>query len=142
MCASPLRIATSFHRIAPTSRHNTPSFRRIAPTFRHNTPSFRRIAPTSCHIAPSLHNIAPSLNDIAPSLHDIAPSCHRTILSPNQDLTRFAIQVKGPDGKWTGKPLIYRESNNIHLRVAHPPEICVNLIFKHIHAASSYTICR
>ena len=59
-----------------------------------------------------------------------------------QDLTRFAIQAKGPDGKWTRKPLAYRESNNVHLLIARPPEICVNLVFKHIHAASSCTICR
>ena len=58
------------------------------------------------------------------------------------DLTRFAIQAKGLDGTWTRKPLAYRESNNVHLRVTRPPEICVNLVFKHIHAASSYTICR
>ena len=58
------------------------------------------------------------------------------------DLTRFAIQAKGPYGKWTRKPLAYRESNNVHLLIACPPEICVNLVFKHIHAASSYTICR
>ena len=57
-------------------------------------------------------------------------------------LTRFAIQAKGPDGKWTRKPLAYRESNNVHLLIARPPEICVNLVFKHIHAASSYTLCR
>ena len=60
----------------------------------------------------------------------------------SQDLTRFAIQAKGPDGKWTRKPLAYRESNNVHLLITCPPEICVNLVFKHIHAASSYTICR
>ena len=59
-----------------------------------------------------------------------------------QYLTRFAIQAKDPDGKWTRKPLAYRESNNVHLLIARPPEICVNLVFKHIHAASSYTICR
>ena len=58
------------------------------------------------------------------------------------DLTRFAIQAKGPDGKWTRKPLAYRESNNVHLLITRPPEICVNLVFKHIHAASIYTICR
>ena len=46
------------------------------------------------------------------------------------DLTRFAIQAKGPDGKWTRKPLAYRESNNVHLLIARPPEICVNLVFK------------
>ena len=59
-----------------------------------------------------------------------------------QDLTRFAIHAKGPDGKWTRKPLAYRESNNVHLLITRPPEICVNLVFKHVHAASSYTICR
>ena len=58
------------------------------------------------------------------------------------DLTIFAIQAKGPDGKWTRKPLAYRESNNVHLLITRPPEICVNLVFKHIHAVSSYTICR
>ena len=26
--------------------------------------------------------------------------------------------------------------------VIRPPEICVNLVFKHIHGASSYTMCR
>ena len=57
-------------------------------------------------------------------------------------LTRFAIQAKGPDGKWTRKPLAYRESNNVHLLITRPHEICVYLIFKHIQAASSYTICR
>ena len=38
-----------------------------------------------------------------------------------EDLTRFAIQAKGPNGKWTRKPFAYAESNNIHLRVARPP---------------------
>ena len=52
------------------------------------------------------------------------------------DLTRFAIQAKGPDGKWTREPLAYRESNNAHLCVTRPPEICVSVVFKHIHAAS------
>ena len=47
-----------------------------------------------------------------------------------RDLTRFAIQAKGPDGKWTRKPLAYRESNNVHLLITRPPEICVNLVFK------------
>ena len=65
-----------------------------------------------------------------------------SILSDTLYLTRFAIQAKGPDGKWTRKPLAYRVSNNVHLLIARPPEICVNLVFKHIHAASSYTICR
>ena len=65
-----------------------------------------------------------------------------SVFTNKQDLTRFAIQAKGPDGKWTRKPLAYRESNNVHLLITRPPEICVNLVFKHIHAASSYTICR
>ena len=48
------------------------------------------------------------------------------------NLTRFnkiAIQDKGPDGKSTRKPLW-------HLCVTRPSEICVNLVFKHIHAAN------
>ena len=59
-----------------------------------------------------------------------------------KSLTRFAIQAKGPDGKWTRKPLAYRESISVRLRVTRPPEICVQLVFKHIHAASGYTIRR
>ena len=34
------------------------------------------------------------------------------------DLTRFAIQAKGPDGKWTRKPLAYRESNNVVVSIS------------------------
>ena len=68
--------------------------------------------------------------------------CLPYLLYLTRFLTRFAIQAKGPDGKWTRKPLAYRESNNVHLLITRPPEICVNLVFKHIHAASSYTICR
>ena len=59
-----------------------------------------------------------------------------------QDLTRFDIQTKDPDGKWTRKPLAYRASNNFYLRVTRPPEICVHLVFKYIHTASSYTTRR
>ena len=55
-------------------------------------------------------------------------------------LTRFAIQAKGPDGKWTRKPLVYRESISVRLRVTRPPEIYVNLGFKHIDAGCSNTI--
>ena len=78
-----------------------------------------------------LHNIVKQAAYYSPNEH-----------KQQQDLTRFAIQTKGPDGKWTRKPLAYRESNNVHLLITRPPEICVNLVFKHIHAASSYTICR
>ena len=38
--------------------------------------------------------------------------------------------------KMTRKPLAYQESNNSHLRVTRAPEICVNLVFKHIPAAA------
>ena len=55
---------------------------------------------------------------------------------------KIAIQGEGPDGKWTRKPLACRESNVFHLFVTSPPEICVNLVFKHVHPSSSYTICR
>ena len=60
----------------------------------------------------------------------------RCVLRFNKSLTRVAIQAKGPDGKWTRKPLAYRESNNVHLLITRPPEIFVYLVFKHIHAAS------
>ena len=43
--------------------------------------------------------------------------CTCTVRTVYIDLTRFAIQVKSPDGKWTRKPLAYRESNNDRLRV-------------------------
>ena len=39
-------------------------------------------------------------------------------------LTRFAIQAKGPDGKWTWKPLAYRESISVHLRVTVSFDMC------------------
>ena len=48
------------------------------------------------------------------------------------DLIRFAIQAKGPDGKWTRKPLAYRESISVRLRVTCLPEICVQLVFIHM----------
>ena len=53
--------------------------------------------------------------------------------------TRFntiAIQAAGPDGKWTMKPLAYQEFKIVNLYTIHPPKICVNLVFKHIHAAN------
>ena len=43
--------------------------------------------------------------------------------------SKIAIQAKGPDGKWTRKPLAYRESKIFHLFVTRPPEICVNIVF-------------
>ena len=55
---------------------------------------------------------------------------------------KIAIQGKGLDGKWTRKPLDCGGSNIFNLCLIRPPEICINLVFKHIHAASSYTICR
>ena len=53
---------------------------------------------------------------------------------------KITIQGKSPDDKWTRKPLVCRECNIFNLCVIHPPEICVNLVFKHIFAASSCTI--
>ena len=57
--------------------------------------------------------------------------------------TRFnkiSIHGKCPDCKWTRKPLVYRESNIFNLCVIRPPEICVNLVFKHIHAAVTQSV--
>ena len=59
-------------------------------------------------------------------------------------LTRFnkiCHPSQRPRWRVDKEALAYRESNNVHLLIARPPEICVNLVFKHIHAASSYTIC-
>ena len=52
------------------------------------------------------------------------------------------IAIQGPDVKWTSTPLSYRESKIFSSMCHPPPEICVNLVFKHIHTASSNTICR
>ena len=71
--------------------------------------------------------------------HMVALNCHIYLLTSTALIILIA---KGPDGKWTRKPLAYRESNNVHLLITRPPDICVNLVFKHIHAGSSYTICR
>ena len=38
------------------------------------------------------------------------------------NLTKLPSKAKGPDGKWTRKPLAYRES------VIRPHEICVNQV--------------
>ena len=83
-------------------------------------------------------SIVNNKNELNIMVEDIDPH----IIGINKYLTRFAIQAKVPDGKWTRKPLAYRESNNVHLLITRPPDIFVNLVFKHIHAASSYTICR
>ena len=48
-------------------------------------------------------------------------------------------------GKWTSMQVDKEAidlSRVFNLCVIRPPEICVNLVFKHIHAASCYTICR
>ena len=87
--------------------------------------------------------LVPKMSGECRTAIDLSSSTHSwkfPISRWRQDLTRFAIQAKGPDGKWTRKPLAYRKSNN--LLITRPPEICVNLVFKHIHAPSSYTICR
>ena len=59
------------------------------------------------------------------------------------------IHGKGPDGKWTkkmasgqGSHWLIESPTIFYQCVTRPPEICVNLVFKHIHAASSYTVCR
>ena len=51
--------------------------------------------------------------------------------------TRFnkiAIQCKGRDGKWTRK--LTESPTFFHVCVTSPPDICVNLVFEHIQAAS------
>ena len=72
------------------------------------------------------------------AIMEIICDCLRVTIRFN----KIAIQAKGPGGKWTRKPLAYRESISVRLCVTHPPEICVQLVFKHIHTASGYTIRR
>ena len=50
---------------------------------------------------------------------------------------QIVIQSKGLDGKWTN---IHRliQSPTCFICVTRPPEICVNVVCKHIHAVSSY----
>ena len=66
-----------------------------------------------------------------------------TFLSAQHTLL-FIILKKGDHAVDTdGVNMIVQKPNvNLHLLIARPPEICVNLVFKHIHAARSYTICR
>ena len=78
--------------------------------------------------------MAKTLGDMAEKLEKMAELMSSSNAS---DLT-----AKGPDGKWTRKPLAYRVTISVHLCVTRPPEICVQLVFKHIHSASGYTIRR
>ena len=83
---------------------------------------------------------------LASRLHSYIVSIY--ILRKSLRLARFNkidIQGKGPGGKWTRKPLphwLIVSRTLFHLCVTRPPEICVNFVFKHIHAASIYTMCR
>ena len=65
----------------------------------------------------------------------------KELLQNKQRAKRFN-KICHPSQRPRWQVLAYRESNNVHLLITGPPEICVNLVFKHIHAASSYTICR
>ena len=69
--------------------------------------------------------MSPSSPEMSLSVHLMDMFC---LSQGYRNLTRFAIQAKGPDGKWTRKPLAYRESNNVHLLITRPPEICINLV--------------
>ena len=93
-----------------------------------------------CHVCPSDTHVKGTLLVPCSLKNQNIPIIWLMLFSNTIDLTRFAIQANGPDGKWTRKPLAYQESNIFNLCVARPPEICVNHVFKHIHAVSSYTI--
>ena len=55
--------------------------------------------------------------------------------------TRFnKIEQEMASGQ--GSHWLIKSPKCCHLCVTRPPEICVNLVLKHSHAASSYTICR
>ena len=79
------------------------------------------------------------------SFYFLTKSLHKKTGLDDTRTTRFkkiTSQGKGPDDKWTRKPLADQGSNCFSSICNPPPVICVNLVFKHIHAASSYTICR
>ena len=42
------------------------------------------------------------------------------------------------EAKCTRKPFVIESPGNVHLRVTRPPDICVNLVFKHIHVADTF----
>ena len=80
--------------------------------------------------------------------HQVVSNCMLfdtvTLIPKNKSSDRFnkiAIRGKGPDGKWTKKPLVFRESKIFHLCVTRP-DMCQPCFYKHIHAASIYTIGR
>ena len=59
-----------------------------------------------------------------------------------RDLIRLPSKAKAQKASGQGSHWHMESPKFFHLHVTRPPEICVNLVFKHIHAASSYTICR
>ena len=62
-----------------------------------------------------------------------------------QDLTRFnkiCHPSQRPRWQVDKEAIGLSRVQQCSLLITRPPDICVNLVFKHIHAASSYTICR
>ena len=57
------------------------------------------------------------------------------------DLTRLPSKAKAQMASGQGSHWLIK-SPTFFICVILLPEVCVNLVLKHIHAASSYTICR
>ena len=55
-----------------------------------------------------------------------------------QDLTRLPPKAKAHTASGQGRHWLIESPTCFHLYVTRPSEICVNLFFKHIHAASIY----
>ena len=59
-----------------------------------------------------------------------------------QDLTILPSKTKAQMASGQGSHWLIERPTMFNLFVTRPPEIYGNVVFKHIHAVSSYTICR
>ena len=55
-------------------------------------------------------------------------------------LTKMLSKAKAQMARGQGNKWLIDSPKCFHLCVTRPPEICVNLVFKHIHAATIYTM--
>ena len=67
------------------------------------------------------------------------PSCLVFTVSHLTRFNKICRPTKGPDGKWTRKPLAYRESNTVHLLITRPPDMCQSTLFLNIFTLLAVT---
>ena len=73
--------------------------------------------------------------------HVVGVTCH-IFNKIEKNLTRLPCKAKAQMTSGQGSHWLIESPAMYHLCVTRPPEICVNLVFKHIHVVSIYTICR